>query len=83
MAADRSTLNRPEKGALGDITSLIVKENANTTQASDSTTEIRPLCAAAEMCEDPETLVGTQPTMTVAMHDHEAVNSCSCMEENK
>jgi len=24
-----------------------------------------------------------EPTMTVEMHDHEAANSCECMNENK
>ena len=24
-----------------------------------------------------------EPTMTVEMHDHEAANSCECMDENK
>jgi len=27
--------------------------------------------------------VGQDPTMTFDMHDHEAANSCSCMEEHK
>ena len=27
--------------------------------------------------------IGTEPTMTVQMHDHDTGNSCSCMEENK
>lgn len=27
--------------------------------------------------------VGTEPTITLQMHDHENGDSCACMEENK
>ena len=71
-----------EERALGDISGKILNAGVGGQQVKMTLASgVNKNQETSQQLENKD--VGTEPTITVQMHDHDSANNCSCMEENK
>ena len=87
MASNRNMQPKEER-ALRNITSDVVNVAPTSRQVFSSSINLMKTNDSRAVTEETLTrkegdVVDNLASMAVPMHDHEAGNSCSCMEENK